>query len=142
VLTARSRLDERSLLAAFIVLALAFFAATAYTQHAMGRVDDASDEIAFNSAPSIEQLAAIRTSVRHAEFLLGSVLATGGEDGAELDAALARLNDEARNYLSLPTFPGEKSYWRELNESIAAFDGGVERARSRSGLRERSRPAG
>jgi signal transduction histidine kinase len=126
--TAPSRWNERALLGAFVAVALAFFAANAYTQHAIGRVDEASNDIAFNSAPSIQRLANIRTAVRHVEFLLGSFLTFGGKDRAEVDAAVADINDEANAYLALPTFPGEKTFWRELNDSIVAFDGGVERA--------------
>ncbi len=120
--------NERALLGAFVAVAVAFFAANVYTQHAMERVDDASKDIAFNSAPSIQHLAAVRTSVRQVEFLLGQALSLGGKDRSELDAAVAQINDEANAYLALPTFPGEKAYWRELNDSIAAFDARVERA--------------
>jgi signal transduction histidine kinase len=126
--TAPSRWNERALLVAFAAVALAFFAANAYTQHAMGRLDEDSNAIALNSTPSIQRLASIRTAVRHVEFLVGSLLTVGGKERAEVDAAVAHINDEANAYLTLPTFPGEKTFWRELNESIVAFDRGVERA--------------
>ena len=123
-----SQLDLRFLLGAFGAVAVTFFAANVYTQHAMARIDAASDGIALNAAPSIQRLAAIRTAVRHAEFLLGTTLTIGDRrDRAAVEPALAQLNDEITAYLALPTFPGEKDLWRELNASITAFNGAVQR---------------
>src|SRR5512144_2642356 len=96
---APSRWNDRALLGAFVAVALAFFAANAYTQHAMRRVDGASNDIAFNSAASIERLAALRTSVRHVEFLIGTAVTLGGKDRSQLDAAVAEINEEANAYL-------------------------------------------
>lgn len=124
-----SRLDLRFLLGAFAVVAVTFFGANVVTQRAMHQVDVASDDIAFNSAPSIQHLAAVRTAVRHVEFLMGAeLMAGGGRDHAAIEQALAQVNQEASAYLSLPTFPGEKSFWGELNASIVAFNGVVQRA--------------
>jgi signal transduction histidine kinase len=124
----RSGLDLRFLIGAFAGIALTFFAANAVTQHAMGRIDTASDDLAFNSAPSIQHLAAARTAVRHTEFLLGTAVTLGdAKVRAAVQPALAQLNSEASAYLRLPTFRGEKEFWRELNGSIAAFDGVVQR---------------
>ena len=125
---ARSHLDLRLMVAAFGAVTLTFLAAYALTQYALRRVDAASDEIAFNSAPSIQRLSALRTDVRHTEFLLGTAVTIGdAQDRAAVEPALAQLNAEANAYLTLPTFPGEKSLWRELNDSIAAFNGAVQR---------------
>ncbi|HET7752688.1 MAG TPA: HAMP domain-containing sensor histidine kinase [Anaeromyxobacteraceae bacterium] len=125
---ARSRLDLRFLAGAFLAVALTFVAASAVTQHAMRRIDAASDEIAFDSAPSIQRLAAVRTGVRHTEFLLGRALGSGeSRDRVAVDPALAQLHAEANAYLTLPTFPGEKELWRELNNAITTFDGAVQR---------------
>jgi len=102
--------------------------ANAFTESAMGRIDSDSDAIAFDSAPAIEHLAALRTEVRHIEFLLGSALAEGGvKDQAAVEAALEQLNGSANAYLALPTSPGEKPSWRELNGALTAFNGAVER---------------
>jgi signal transduction histidine kinase len=125
-----SRLDLRFLLGAFAVVAVTFFTANVVTQRAMHQVDVASDDIAFNSAPSIQHLAAVRTAARHVEFLVGAELigAEGKRSHAGIEQALAQLTQEANAYLSLPTFPGEKDYWGDLNSSIIAFEGAVQRA--------------
>ena len=139
-----SRLDLRFLLGAFAIVAVTFFTANVVTQRAMHQVDVASDEIAFDSAPSIERLSAVRTAVRHTEFLLGDELTRrGGKARATIEQALAQVNQEASAYLSLPTFPGEKNFWGDLNASIAAFNGAVERALAQSdvGAIEASRAA-
>lgn len=126
---ARSRLDLRFLAGSFAAVALTFVAANAVTQHAMTRIDAASDEIAFDSAPSIQRLAAVRTGARHTEFLLGRALNSADPgDRAAVEPALAQLHADANAYLTLPTFPGEKDLWRELNSSITAFDGAIQRA--------------
>ncbi len=124
-----SRLDLRFLVAAFAAVALTFLAAFGLTQHAIRKIDAASDDIAFNSAPSIQRLAGVRTAVRHVEFLLGTAVAVGdARERAAVDPALAQLNAEANAYLALPTFPGEKQFWGELNESIIAYNASVQRA--------------
>ena len=124
-----SQLDLRFLLGAFAAVALTFFTANVFTQRAMHQVDVASDEIAFDVAPSIQHLAAVRTAVRHVEFLVGIDLTTGGGKGrAGIEQALTQANDEANAYLTLPAFPAEKNLWGELNSSIAAFNGAVQRA--------------
>ncbi|MFL5273192.1 MAG: sensor histidine kinase, partial [Anaeromyxobacteraceae bacterium] len=108
-----SRLDLRFLLGAFGVVAVTFFTANVVTQRAMHQIDVASDEIAFDSAPSIQHLAAVRTAARHVEFLVGAELmgVEGKRSHAEIEQALAQLTQEANAYLSLPTFPGEKDFW-------------------------------
>jgi signal transduction histidine kinase len=124
-----SQLDLRFLLGAFAAVAVTFFTANVFTQRAMHQVDVASDEIAFDAAPSIQHLAAVRTAVRHVEFLLGIDLTKGGGRGhAEIEQALTQANEAATAYFTLPTFPGEKILWGELNSSIAAFNGAVHRA--------------
>jgi signal transduction histidine kinase len=125
-----SHLDLRFLLGAFAVVAVTFFTANVVTQRAMHEVDVASDAIAFDSAPSIQHLAAVRTAVRHVEFLVGTaVMGGGGErNHAGIEQALAQLTQEANAYLSLPTFAGEKDSWGELNSSIIDFEGAVQRA--------------
>jgi signal transduction histidine kinase len=129
----RSGLDPRFLVGAFAAVALTFLAAYVVSQQAMRRIDAASDDIAFNSAPSIERLAAVRTAVRHAEFLLGTALTLGdAKDRAAVDSALAQLNSDANAYLALPTFPGEKQFWGELNESIIGFNSAVQRVLAQS----------
>jgi signal transduction histidine kinase len=125
-----SRLDLRFLLVAFAAVAVTFFTANLVTQRAMREIDGASDQIAFDAAPSIEHLAALRSAVRNAQFLVGIELA-GGTDAlsrAGIEEALAQVTREANAYLSLPTFPGERAFWSGLNTAIAAFDGAVERA--------------
>ncbi len=112
----------------FAAVAVSFLGANAVTQHAMRRIDSASDEIAFNSAPSIQHLAALRSATRQTQFLVGALF-TGAEPGdpKAVEAALATVNGEAEAYLGLPTFPGEKEYWRALGEAIAGFNGAVQR---------------
>ncbi|HZZ84123.1 MAG TPA: HAMP domain-containing sensor histidine kinase [Anaeromyxobacteraceae bacterium] len=126
-----ARLDLRLLAGAFAAVVALFFAADAVSERSIRRVDAASDEIAFNTAPSIEHLAAVRTWVSHLEFLLG--LAGHGDEGAEaLASTLAQLDGEVNAYLALPTFRGEAELWREVQLAHEAFDGAVRRALSRT----------
>ncbi|HET9597580.1 MAG TPA: HAMP domain-containing sensor histidine kinase [Anaeromyxobacteraceae bacterium] len=128
-----SRLDLRFLVGAFAVVAVTFFTANVVTQRAMHEIDVASDEIAFDSAPSIEHLAAVRTAVRHTEFLVGDELTRrDGTSGSAVEQALAQVNQEANAYLGLPTFPGETNFWGDLSSSIATFNGAVERVLAQS----------
>lgn len=124
-----ARLRPWPVLAAFAAVAASFLAANAVTQHAMGRIDSASDDIAFNSAPSISQLAALRSAARQTQYLVGVFVATGDpETRAAVEASLATVNAEGNGYLMLPTFPGEKEHWRILGDAIAGLNGAVERA--------------
>jgi hypothetical protein len=123
-----ARSGERVLLGTFVGVALAFLIANAYAQNAVRRIDEASDEIAFNTAPSIQRLAVVRTSVRQAQYLLGPVLTLRGGDRSKVGEALTQLNDAAVAYLSLPRFEGEGSYWDDLNDSLGAFNEVVQRA--------------
>jgi signal transduction histidine kinase len=126
---ASPQLDLRFLLGAFVGVAVSFVSANAFTQYAMRRIDVASDEIAYDAAPSIEHLAGLRTAVRHAEFLLSSAETMGDvEERATVEPALALVNDEANAYLALPIFPDEPPFWREIKDSLAAFNGEVQRA--------------
>ena len=124
---ARARLS--ALVGAFAAVAVSFLGANAVTQHAMRRIDAASDDIAFNSAPSIQHLAALRSAARQTQFLVAALF-TGGAPGdrAAVEASLATVNAEADAYLRLPTFPGEKEYWRALDDAIFVFNGAVQRA--------------
>lgn len=124
----RSRLRLWALVGTFAAVALSFLAATAVTQHAIARIDSASDEIAFNSAPSIRHLAALRSAARQAQFLAGDLLARGDPRGrAAVENALGEVNAEANAYLRLPTFAGERDLWRDLGDALAALNGALQR---------------
>lgn len=117
-----------ALVGAFVAVAVSFLAANAVTQHAMRRIDSASDDIAFNSAPSIEHLAALRSAARQTQFLVGTLFTTG-EPGnrVAVEVSLATMNAEANAYLKLPTFKGETAFWHDLGAAIAALNGAVQR---------------
>jgi signal transduction histidine kinase len=128
MMISRLRLDLRFLLGAFLAVAATFFAASALSQHAMARIDVASDEIAFGSAPRIQRLAGLRSAVRHAEYLVGIAVTIGGTDSRPtVAAAMAELGAETSAYLALASVPGESGLPRELDESIAAFQAAVRR---------------
>lgn len=117
---------DRFLFGAFVAVALAFVATNVYGYSALARIDSASDDIAFNSAPSVAHLAALRTAVRHVQLLLerGARTAAARE---EIERALGEVNAEARAYLSLPTFPGEKALSGALDGASERFNRAVHR---------------
>ncbi len=133
--------DLRILFGAFVAVAASFAAANAFAQYVIGRVDSASDEIAYNSAPSIEHLAALRSAVRQSQLLVERQAHAPGSSGADVEQALVQVNREARAYLDLPTFPGERAHWRRLEEGLDRFDRAVHRATAQQegGAVERSR---
>jgi signal transduction histidine kinase len=120
--------DLRILFGAFVAVAAIFAAANGLAQYVIGRVDSASTQIAYNSAPSIEHLAKLRSAVRQSQLLVERQAHKRGSSGVEVEGALAQVNTEARAYLDLPTFPGEKDYWHRLEDGLDRFDRAVHRA--------------
>ncbi|HET7824823.1 MAG TPA: ATP-binding protein [Anaeromyxobacter sp.] len=120
--------DLRILFGIFLAVAALFTGANAYSQYALERIDAASDEIAYNSAPSMAHLAALRSAVRQVQLLVERSARTPAvEDDAEAEQALAQVNSEARAYLGLPRFPGEQAVWHEVERALDEFDRAVHR---------------
>lgn len=124
-MTGPSHLDLRVLFGTFLAVALTFAAANAYSQYAMRRIDSASDEIAYDSAPSIEHLAGLRAAVRQVEFLLERGARAGGAGRAEVERALSEVHADARAYLAFPKFPGEQRAWDDVQRALDDFEAAV-----------------
>jgi signal transduction histidine kinase len=129
-LTGPSHPDLRILFGSFVAVAVTFAAANAYGLYAIARVDAASDAIAYDSAPSIEHLAALRTAVRQTELLLERAVRDDAKDEAVVGAekALEQVNAEARAYLALPRFPGELEQWNAVEVALEDFERAVHHA--------------
>jgi signal transduction histidine kinase len=126
-MTRPSRLDSRVLFGTFLAVAVTFAVANAYGQYAMARIDSASDEIAYDSAPSIEHLAGLRAAVRHVEFLLERGARTGDAARDEVERALSEVHANTRAYLVFPKFPGELKAWEDVERGLDDFEAAVHR---------------
>jgi signal transduction histidine kinase len=121
--------DLRVLFGIFLGVAALFTGANAYEQYALARLDAASDQLAYDSAPSMEHLAAMRAAVRQVQLLLERGARTGVRGGdAEVERALSGVNSEVRAYLALPMFPGEQEAWSEVERALDDFDRSVHQA--------------
>jgi signal transduction histidine kinase len=132
---ASSRLDLRFVMGAFAAVAVAFFIADEVTERVMAQIDVTSDQIAFNSASSIEHLVALQRAVSQVKHLIRTELTDSGGGGrrAGVDEALARATKGANAYLALPTFPGEEEVYLDLSSSLTDFHGTLERSLAQVG---------
>ncbi|WP_224243359.1 sensor histidine kinase [Hyalangium gracile] len=125
-------LSGKMLTLAFVAVVGSFLAANIIVQRSSAAVGALSEEIIYNSAPSIEHLALVRRSVLETELVLSRFIHEPGhrrELGLALDEALARLKKGTHEYLILPVFAGEQSIRMDVEESWLSFDSAVKRAR-------------
>jgi signal transduction histidine kinase len=117
---------------AFAAVVGSFFAASIIVQRSSTAVGELSEQIIYNSAPSIERLATFRRSILEAELALSRFIhepAARSGTAASIDEALARGNQSAREYLTLPAFASEQNLMRDVQASWLAFEGAARRAR-------------
>jgi signal transduction histidine kinase len=151
----RARTHSLPLGLACVAVMASILGASALTHHAAKHIDEISDGIAYNAAPSIEHLAGVRTELVALQLLVSEHLrarAANLEGVRErVDAAARRLDEEMRAYLELPAFPGERVLRGELGNGLrelllevervlAVADGGAPAA-AQADLDERFRPA-
>ncbi|WP_158623373.1 HAMP domain-containing sensor histidine kinase [Corallococcus sp. CA053C] len=123
----------KMLVVAFAAVVGSFFATTFIVQRSSAAVGGLSEDIIYNSAPSIEHLALVRRSVLEVELLLARFInepQLRPELGRDLDAALARARRGMSGYMALTAFPGEESVRMDIQESWLGFDNAVTRART------------
>src|SRR5579871_5677534 len=108
------RLDSsgRTLLAAFGVVAVAFMVSTAVAEWSDVTIRRAAEQIAGETAPSVEHLSLLRADLRRI-----TLLGDGDLDAAlegrppfqrkRIDSALASLERDWNSYKALPSFPEE-----------------------------------
>ncbi|HLK90830.1 MAG TPA: ATP-binding protein [Polyangia bacterium] len=111
---ADQRLDSsgRTLLAAFGVVAVAFMVSTAVAEWSDVTIRRAAEQIAGDTAPSVEHLSLLRADLRRI-----TLLGDGDLDAAlegrppfqrkRIDSALASLERDWNSYRALPSFPEE-----------------------------------
>ncbi|MBX3229264.1 MAG: HAMP domain-containing histidine kinase [Labilithrix sp.] len=109
--------------AIFAGVVLSFVTATAFVHWELRAIDDAALEIADDSAPGIEHLAAARSDLRH--LLL--VLRREPVENAALVDARHVLDRSLDGYLTRPLLPGEEESWRDVRRSKDELDGMLRR---------------
>lgn len=118
---------------AFAAVVGSFLVTNLIVQRSSAAVGELSEDIIYNSAPSIEHLASVRRTVLEAELLLTRFIhepMLRPELGSALDDALARVEQGTREYLILPPFPGEQSLRMDVEASWLRFDDAVKEARA------------
>lgn len=121
------------LVLAFTAVVGSFFATSFIVQRSSSAVGELSEDIIYNSAPSIEHLALVRRSVLEVELLLARFInetQRRPELGRELDAALIQARRGLSGYMALTAFPGEEAVRMDIQESWLRFDNAVARART------------
>ncbi|HTP26071.1 MAG TPA: HAMP domain-containing sensor histidine kinase [Anaeromyxobacteraceae bacterium] len=138
----------RALLCGFALVVASFLAATLFTHHATSQIDAASDAIAYDTAPSIQHLAAVRVEARQMASLVERelrlpFLSVSGRERTQLEWSMASLDLEVTAYLVLPLSEGERSLWAEVRVRSAAFQSAVRRvlALADAGARDAARDA-
>jgi len=115
-----------AVMAGFVVVVLAFVAATTYSESRASVIDASALSIATNAAPSIEHLAASRAGLRQlalAEDEYADTFLAGGRLSPEtLSAARAELEGEIQQYLSLVRYPGEREAWADAKRNLDDLD--------------------
>ncbi|MBX3208341.1 MAG: sensor histidine kinase [Labilithrix sp.] len=110
---------------------LSFLGATALSQWQSFATDRAAREIAYNTAPSIEHLTAVRSEIRNLQFLMRDEL-DRVERGQRADPrAVAHsmhvIEQEMDVYLMLPVWPEEQALWGNVLRTQKALDDTVTR---------------
>src|SRR5438874_7328071 len=100
--------SARALMLASVGIAATFIATTAIVQYRASRIDAAADEIANNSSPSIEHLAAVRGDIRDVQFRLDdyvdNIAAGQVGDRPSVEAAVKSIDAEISAYVQLDTY--------------------------------------
>ncbi|MCY1036116.1 HAMP domain-containing sensor histidine kinase [Corallococcus sp. BB11-1] len=129
----RTDVSWKMLVLAFAAVVGSFFATSLVVQRSSAEVAVLSEDIIYNSAPSIEHLAIVRRSVLEVELVLARFInetQRRPELGRDLDAALAQARRGLSGYMALTSFPGEEAVRMDIQESWLRFDNAVTRART------------
>src|SRR4051812_16079139 len=106
------------LIAVTLAIVASFTGSTFYSQHVAARLDENAASIAENASPSIESLSAARGAALRAEVAVARAVESTSGDG-EHEAAEEALRDLRKNesdYMSQPFYPGERGYWKGVDE--------------------------
>jgi signal transduction histidine kinase len=119
------------------VVVVVFVAVSVLTARLLAPLETAADDIAFNAAPSIDELAAARAESRLALMRLARFATLESPRTAEaadaIEAPLRSLDARLTRYLAIPAFPGEAAHWDALRKAQSDFEASV-RAMLRAGL--------
>lgn len=119
------------------VVVVVIVAASVLSARLLAPLESAADDIAFNAAPSVDELAAARAESRLALLRLArfATLESSRTTGAveAVEAPLRTLDARLALYLATPAFPGEVEHWDALRKAQADFEASV-RAMIRAGL--------
>jgi signal transduction histidine kinase len=107
-----------------------FLAANLYSVGSLRAIDRESDAIAGNAAPAIERLDRARSALRQMETSASLAFASA-IDGLPIDRRFflvddAKLHVALSRYLALPSDPGERALYRQMNEHVDDFERSVE----------------
>ncbi|MBN8467624.1 HAMP domain-containing histidine kinase [Corallococcus exiguus] len=130
---AGTEVSWKLLFLAFAAVVGSFFVTTVIVQRSSGVISDLSNEIIYNSAPSIEHLALVRRAVLEVELVLARFInepTHRGELDPELETALSDARAGIREYLDLTALPGEQAVRRDVQESWLRFEAAVTQART------------
>jgi nitrogen-specific signal transduction histidine kinase len=121
---------SRSLWLMLLVIVAAFGSANGFSQYGASQIDVLASAIATNAAPSIQELSAARSELRHLQSLLTDYAAAGPERSqwrVEIENAQKSYSSHIVRYLDLPVFPGERDRWNGVSEELDRLDSTVAR---------------
>lgn len=107
-----------------------FLAANLYSLGSLRALDRESDAIAGNAAPAIERLDSSRSALRQMETS-ASLAFSLAADGLPIDRRFflvddAKLHVALSRYLALPSDPGERALYRQMDDAVEDFELSVE----------------
>ena len=112
---------NRSLWIVLAAVIVVFPSATAVSQYSSSRIELLASTIALNAAPSVQELSAARTDLRHLEALLAAYTAESDanpENRRAIDAMRSNYAEHIVRYLNLPILPGERDRWTEVSRGL------------------------
>ncbi|HZS38750.1 MAG TPA: ATP-binding protein [Polyangia bacterium] len=123
---------NRWFVALAVGLIVGFVASTLFIERKMARIDGQVSRIVANAAPSIRELAAARSQMRHVELGVGRYLGahlTGRRfDRAQLERWRAEIDQHLATYATYPFIPGEREIFDELEDAKRKVFDDVDRA--------------
>jgi signal transduction histidine kinase len=124
----------RQVLAGFVGMLGSFTLAMLSTQLFAARIHKLADDIVSNAAPSVAQLAATRTELRHLEVTLDDVverIIAGKQlegDARQVARLRSQLEGRWHDYEALPVFPGEQALRPRAEADLVALRTLIDRA--------------
>lgn len=123
---AKSSIDHTttSLTLVFLVVIGSFLGSSIFARYASVEIASLSEKLATNVAPSIEDLASVRGSVREVELALSHLLSAGEATPdriRELDNSLSELRSAVHQYLARPLAPGERQAHDQVQQAWLRF---------------------